>query len=77
MKIFLMLGFWILDAHFICAHIGSISTPIKHVSTIWMGDDSVSKVVGISTMKVKMYDGAVKTLTIVRPVLRLRRGLIS
>ena len=42
-----------------------------------MGDDSVSKIVGIYTVKMKIYDGAVRTLTNVRHVPKLRRGLIS
>ena len=46
-------------------------------NTIRMGDDSVSNVVGIDTVKVKMYDGAVRTLTNVRHVPKLKRGLIS
>ena len=37
----------------------------------------MSKVMGIGTMKVKMYDGAVRTMTNVRHVPKLRRGLIS
>ena len=46
-------------------------------STVRMGDDLVSKVMGIGTVKVKMYDGAVKMLTNVRYVPKLRKGLIS
>ena len=45
-------------------------------STIRIGDDSMSKVMGIGTVKVKMYDGAVRILTNVRHVPKLRRGLI-
>ena len=37
----------------------------------------MSKVMGIGTVKVKMYDGAVRILTNVRHVPKLRRGLIS
>ena len=47
------------------------------VSIIRIGDDSMSKVMGIGTVKVRMYDGAVRILTNVRHVLKLRRGLIS
>ena len=46
-------------------------------STIRICDDFVSKVMGIGTVKVKMYDGAMRILTNVRQVPKLRRGLIS
>ena len=41
-----------------------------------MGDDSVSKIVGICIVKVKI-NGIVRTLMNVRYILKLRRGLIS
>ena len=46
-------------------------------STVWMDDNSVSKVMGISIVKVKMHDDAVRRLTNVRHVPKLRKGLIS
>ena len=38
-----------------------------------MGDDFVSKVVKISIMKVKMYNGVVRMLTNVKHIPKLRR----
>ena len=46
-------------------------------STVMMGNGSASRVVGIGTVKMKMFDGVVRTLANVRHVPRLRRGLIS
>ena len=45
-------------------------------STVMMGNGSASRVVGIGTVKMKMFDGVVRTLTNVRHVPRLRRWLI-
>ena len=45
--------------------------------TILIGNGSASRVVGISTVKMKMFDGIVRTLANVKHVTRLRRLLIS
>ncbi|KAG8478618.1 hypothetical protein CXB51_028426 [Gossypium anomalum] len=42
-----------------------------------MGNDSSSKVVGIGTVKIKMHDGTIRTLSDVRYVPDLRKNLIS
>ena len=39
------------------------------VDTLLMINDSSAKTIGIGTMKVKMFDGVMKTLTNARPVL--------
>ena len=72
---------WILDSgclFHMYPHIEYFDTyKACDASTIRMGDDSVSKVIGIGTVKVKMYDGAMRTLMNVRHVPKLRRELIS
>ena len=45
-------------------------------STIMIGNGSASRVVGISTVKMKMFDGVVRTVANVRHIPRLRRWLI-
>ena len=42
-----------------------------------MADDLSVKTTGIGTVKVKMFDGVVRTLVKVRHVPQLRRSLIS
>jgi hypothetical protein len=42
-----------------------------------MGNDISSKVVGIGSIRIKMFDGTVKILTDVRHVPDLRKNLIS
>ncbi|KAG8489926.1 hypothetical protein CXB51_015938 [Gossypium anomalum] len=42
-----------------------------------MGNDSSSKVIGIGTVKIKMHDGTIRTLSDVRYVPDLRKNLIS
>ncbi|GJY33991.1 retrovirus-related pol polyprotein from transposon TNT 1-94 [Tanacetum coccineum] len=44
---------------------------------VFMGNDSPCKVVGIGTIRIKMHDGVVKTLTDVRHVPDLKKNLIS
>ncbi|GJY08330.1 retrovirus-related pol polyprotein from transposon TNT 1-94 [Tanacetum coccineum] len=44
---------------------------------VFMGNDSPCKVVGIGTIRIKMHDGVVRTLTNVRHVLDLKKNLIS
>ena len=46
-------------------------------STIMMGNGFTSRVVGIGTVKMKMFDGVMRTLANVRHVPRLRKWLIS
>ena len=42
-----------------------------------MGNDEACKVVGIDTIRIKMYDGFIRTLTDVRHVPKLKKNLIS
>ncbi|KAG8501668.1 hypothetical protein CXB51_004714 [Gossypium anomalum] len=42
-----------------------------------MGDNASCKITGVGTIKVKMFDGVVRTLSDVRHVLELKRNLIS
>ena len=42
-----------------------------------MGNDAPCKIVGIGSVKIKMYDGVVRTLTEVRHVPELKKNLIS
>ncbi|GJU74030.1 retrovirus-related pol polyprotein from transposon TNT 1-94 [Tanacetum coccineum] len=44
---------------------------------VFMGNDSPCKVVGIGTIRIKMHDGVVRTLTDVRHVPDLKKNLIS
>ncbi|GJR57614.1 putative polyprotein [Tanacetum coccineum] len=44
---------------------------------VFMGNDSPCKVVGIGTIRIKMHDGVVRTLTDVRHVTDLKKNLIS
>ena len=44
---------------------------------VLMGNDASCKVAGIGNIKIKMFDGVVRTLCDVRHVLDLRKNLIS
>jgi len=44
---------------------------------VFMGNDISCKIVGIGSIRVKMYDGIVRTLTNVRHVPELKKNLIS
>ena len=44
---------------------------------VYMGNNVTCKTVGIGSIRIKMYDGIVRTLTDVRHVLELRKNLIS
>ena len=46
-------------------------------SMVQMGNDATCPVIGISTMKIKMFDEVVRVLSNVRHVPDLRRNLIS
>ena len=46
-------------------------------TTVMMDISYASRVIGIGTVKMNMFDGTVRTLVNVRHVRRLRRGLIS
>ena len=44
---------------------------------VLMGNNASCKIAGVGTIKVKMFDGVVKTLSGVRHVPELKRNLIS
>ena len=44
---------------------------------VFMGNDVSCKTIGIGTVKIKMHDGIIRTLTEVRHVLELKKNLIS
>jgi hypothetical protein len=44
---------------------------------VYMGNDISSKVVGIGSIRIKMFDGTIEILTDVRHVPELRKNLIS
>ena len=50
---------------------------LVNFGSIMMGNDASCKVVGIRNIKIKMFDGVVRTLCDVRHVLDLRKNLIS
>ena len=45
--------------------------------TVFMGNDHALKIVGIGTVKVKMYDGSIQTIQEVRHVAGLKKNLLS
>ncbi|KAG8475541.1 hypothetical protein CXB51_032350 [Gossypium anomalum] len=72
---------WILDSgcsFHMCPNREWFSTYSSVESgVVRMGNDSSSKVIGIGTVKIKMHDGTIKTLSDVRYVPDLRKNLIS
>ncbi|CAL9020987.1 unnamed protein product, partial [Prunus brigantina] len=82
----LPIGFWIPGAHTICAQTMSGLTHEKEDGGEVMikvkmqrhrtGDGSMCRVKGTGTIKVKMHDGAVRTLGMVRHIPKLRKNLI-
>lgn len=49
--------------------------PIRN--TIRIGDDSSSKVIGIDTMKERIFNGVIRALSNVKHIPRLMKSLIS
>ena len=49
----------------------------KSGGNVFMGNDVSCKTIGIGTIKIKMHDGIIRTLTEVRHVLELKKNLIS
>jgi len=72
---------WILDSacsYHMCPHIEWFATyESLNGGSVSMGNDTKCRVVGIGTIKLKMFDGIVRTLTDVRHVVRLKKNLIS
>ena len=72
---------WILNSGYLfhmCPHKEYFNTyKTCNASTVRIGYDCVSKVVGICTVKVKLYDDVVRILIHVKHILKLRRCLNS
>jgi len=49
----------------------------KSSGNVFMGNDVLCKTIGIGTIKIKMHDGIIRTLTKVRHVSELKKNLIS
>ena len=49
----------------------------KSGGNVFMGNDVSCKTIGIGTVKIKMHDGIIRTLTEVRHVPELKKNLIS
>ncbi|KAG8483218.1 hypothetical protein CXB51_022126 [Gossypium anomalum] len=72
---------WVLDSgcsFYMCPNREWFSTYSSvEGGVVRMGNDSSSKVIGIGTVKIKMHDGTIRTLSDVRYVPGLRKNLIS
>ena len=73
---------WILDTActiHMCPNRDWFTTlePINDGGSVLMGDDSACKVAGIGSIQIKMFDGAIRTLTDVRFIPNMKRNLIS
>ena len=73
--------FWILDSKCsyhvcLCKEWFDIYKPYD-ANIVLMGNDAGYKAIGISIIKIKMYDGIIKTLGDVRHILELKKNLIS
>ena len=72
---------WLLDSgasHHMCPHRGWFSSyQTINGGFVFMGNNNPCKIVGIGSIKMKMFDGIVRTLTEVRHVPDLKRNLIS
>ena len=71
-------GFWILDALITYARtVIGLMTTRNAMGEILIGNDATCKVVGIGTVKIKMWDGVTCTLSDVRHVPALKKNFIS
>ena len=71
------IGFLIQVARFICVIVGTGFQHMKSVKCVMlMGNNAFCKIVGIRIIKIKMFDGVVRTLGDVRHVPDLNRNLI-
>ena len=72
---------WLLDSgalHHICPHkywFASYQT-VNDVIVL-LGDNNSCKTIGVGSVKIKMFDGVIRTLTDVRHVPELKKKLIS
>lgn len=73
-------GRWILDTgatFHISTSKDAFSTYEKHSGSVLMGNDHACQVMGIGTVRIKMFDGIVRTLTDVRHIPEMKKNLIS
>ena len=74
-------GEWLLDSgasHHICPHkdwFASYQTVNDGI--VLLGDNHSCKTVGVGSVKIKMFDGVIRTLTDVRHVPELKKKIIS
>ena len=72
---------WLLDSgssHHICPHkYWLYSYQTVNDGIIILGDNHSCKIVGVGSVKIKMFDGLIRTLTDVRHVPELKKKLIS
>ena len=73
------IGFYILIVRFtgLLIEISSLHMKPMHKGVVLMGNNASCKVAGIRTVRIRMFDGVVRTLGDVRHVLDLTRNLIS
>ena len=71
---------WIWDygaSHHICPHKYRFSSyQIVNDGIVILGDNHSCKTVGVGSVKIKMFDGVIRTLTDVRHVLELKKKKI-
>ena len=72
---------WLLDSgasHHICPHkYWFASYQTVNDGIVLLGDNHSCKTVGVGSVKIKMFDGVIRTLTYFRHVLELKKNLIS
>lgn len=72
---------WLIDSgetHHMCLHRNLYSTYQSiDDGVVYMGNDVTCKTIGIGSIRIKMFDGTVRTLSDVRHVPDLRNNLIS
>ena len=71
---------WILDSaclYHICYNRGYFSSFLALNGTVLMGNDHPCQIVGIGSVKIRMFDGVVRTLRNVRYIPEMRKNLIS
>ncbi|CAL9029326.1 unnamed protein product [Prunus brigantina] len=77
-RLSLLTEFWISGAHIMCSNKEWFDTYEKEEKgEVMMGDGSVCRVKSIGSIKVKMHDGFVRLLGMVRYIPKLSKNLIS
>ena len=73
-----MLGYLTRGAHTTCAQKRVIQYyKLYDGGSVLIENDTVCKTVGISNIRMRMFDGQVRTLTNVRHILDLKKNLLS